>query len=99
MLLSQNGVKMARIQEDLAEVLRRLVAVVPAARDAPYVHLKLDWVLARAGGSIAIIDFFTILFEESICSYCDFGCKVRTLGCHTVSSIRASASPMPNEKA
>ena len=77
---NQEGLKNTRVGKDLGENLKGSEAVVFAVPHKPYLDLDPNWVVKKAGGSLAVIDCFGILTDEKIRRYFELGCEVKALG-------------------
>ncbi len=84
-----------RVQKDLAAALKGAEAVIFAVPHEPYLKLKPEWVVKKAGGPFAIIDCFGILPDESIRRYFELGCEVKALGRGHVQRIKEAVRRKP----
>jgi UDP-N-acetyl-D-glucosamine dehydrogenase len=80
-----------RVEKDLGASLRGTAAVILAVRHAAYLRLDPAWVVAQAGGPVAVVDCFGILSDAEIVRYGELGCAVRGLGRGHVSRLLESA--------
>jgi len=77
---NQDDLVALRVQDDLAETLDGVDAVVLAVRHSAYLDLDPDRVVAMTGGPVAIVDCFGILDDDAITRYFELGCEVKGLG-------------------
>jgi hypothetical protein len=77
---SQDHLKEVRVQQDLAEALKGVEAVVLAVPHKPYLTLSPDELVKMAGKPLAVIDCFGILDDGKIRRYFQLGCEVKGLG-------------------
>jgi nucleotide sugar dehydrogenase len=77
---NQDGLKDARVEQDLAAALKKVEALILAVPHTPYLDLEPEWVVKAAGGPLAVIDCFGILDDERIERYFQLGCEVKGLG-------------------
>ncbi len=77
-----------RVGADLAASLQGVAAVILAVRHTPYLTLEPEWVVAAAGGPLAVIDCFGILSDEKIRRYFELGCEVKAMGRGHVQRIK-----------
>ncbi|MHC4546535.1 MAG: nucleotide sugar dehydrogenase [Planctomycetota bacterium] len=77
---NQDDLVNARVQHDLAAVLKGAQAVILAVPHAPYLQLDPDKIVEWAGAPLAVIDCFGILDDEKIRRYFELGCEVKALG-------------------
>jgi len=77
---NQASLNHIRVQKDLAVVLKDAEAMILAVPHEPYLKLKPAEVVHWAGQSLAIIDCFGILSDETIVQYFELGCEVKGLG-------------------
>ena len=103
---NQEHLKELRVQQDLAEALRKVEALILAVPHAPYRELSPDWVVKAAGGPLAVVDCFGILDDARIRRYFELGCEVKALGRGHVSRLkkevlklgRSADSTVPNRR-
>jgi len=77
-----------RMIPDMAEALSGSDAVVLAVRHKQYLDLDPDEVAKMAGGTIAVVDCFGILDDDSIERYFELGCEVKGLGRGHINRIK-----------
>ena len=77
---NQEALNHIRVQKDLAAVLKDAEAMILAVPHEPYLKLKPADVVRWAGQSLAVIDCFGILSDETIAEYFQLGCEVKGLG-------------------
>ena len=77
-----------RVQADLAAALRDASAVVLAVRHKQYLELDPAWVVAQAGGPVAVVDCFAMLSDATIRRYLELGCEIKCLGRGHVGRLR-----------
>ena len=77
-----------RVQNNLAETLKGVDAVVLAVRHQVYRTLKPDEVVRMTGRPVAVIDCFGILDDPQIRRYLQLGCEVKGLGRGHVKRIK-----------
>jgi hypothetical protein len=77
-----------RIQKDLPKALKNVEALIFAVPHKSYLDLNPDDVVSWAGNSIAVIDCFGILPDETIRRYFELGCEVKALGRGHVQRIK-----------
>ena len=63
---NQGGLVDLRVQDNLAETLDGVDAVVLAVRHSAYINLDPDSVVAMTGGPVAIVDCFGIFDDDTI---------------------------------
>jgi nucleotide sugar dehydrogenase len=90
---NQETVPAVRIEPDLATALHGVAAVVFAVRHKHYRDLDPAWVVAQAGGPVAVVDCFGLLSDAHITRYFELGCAVRGLGRGHVSRLQAALRP------
>jgi hypothetical protein len=89
---NQDKLNDLRVQNNLAETLKGVDAVVLAVRHQEYRALKPDEVVRMAGGTLAVIDCFGILEDTQIRRYLELGCEVKGLGRGHVKRIKDEVS-------
>ena len=77
-----------RIQKDLPSALKDVEAVIFAVPHKSYLDLNPEDVVSWAGNSVAVIDCFGILSDETIRRYFELGCEVKALGRGHVQRIK-----------
>ena len=87
---NQEQVTAIRVHADLAAALRSAAALVLAVRHKQYLALDPAWVVAQAGGPLAIVDCFVVLSDATIRRYLELGCVVKGLGRGHVAGIAAT---------
>jgi len=85
---NQARLKELRVQNNLAETLKGVDAVVLAVRHQVYRALNPDEVVRMAGRPVAVIDCFGILDDPQIRRYLELGCEVKGLGRGHVKRIK-----------
>ena len=85
---NQARLKELRVQNNLAETLKGVDAVVLAVRHQVYRTLNPDEVVRMAGRPVAVIDCFGILDDPQIRRYLELGCEVKGLGRGHVKRIK-----------
>ena len=86
------------IQKDLWAAMQGADVLVLAVRHDPYLKLKPDEVVARAGGPLAIVDCFCVLNDEQIRRYLELGCEVKGMGRGHIKRIKDSLDGRPKFK-
>jgi nucleotide sugar dehydrogenase len=86
---SQDHLREVRVQQDLAEALKGVEAVVLAVPHKPYLTLSPDELVKMAGQPLAVIDCFGILDDAKIRRYFQLGCEVKGLGRGHIQRIKA----------
>lgn len=76
------------VGKDLGETLRDADAVVFAVRHQAYLDLDPDWVVAKTGRPVAVVDCFGMLDDGRIRRYFELGCEVKGLGRGHVKRIK-----------
>ena len=77
---NQDGLTNLRMQQDLAQALKGVEAVIFAVPHEPYLKLDPAEIVAWAGNPLAVIDCFGILSDDAIRKYFELGCEVKGLG-------------------
>ena len=85
---NQDKLNELRVQNNLAETLKGVDAVVLAVRHEDYRHLDPDQVVKMTGRPVAVIDCFGILEDSQIRRYFELGCEVKGLGRGHVKRIK-----------
>ncbi len=85
---NQERLNELRVQNNLAETLKGVDAVVLAVRHQAYKTLKPDEVVRMVGRPVAVIDCFGILDDPQIRRYLELGCEVKGLGRGHVKRIK-----------
>jgi UDP-N-acetyl-D-glucosamine dehydrogenase len=73
---------------DMAEAIKGSDAVILAVRHKHYMDLDPEEVVKMAGNTIAVIDCFGILDDETIEKYFELGCEVKGLGRGHINRIK-----------
>jgi UDP-N-acetyl-D-mannosaminuronate dehydrogenase len=77
---NQAGLQNIRVQNDLAEAIKGVEAVIFAVPHSPYLELKPELIIKWTGKPLAVIDCFGILSDKTIRRYIELGCEVKALG-------------------
>jgi len=77
---NQDHLSELRIEPQLEKALAGAEVLILAVPHEPYLELRPDEVVERAGGPLAIIDCFGILDDARIRRYFELGCEVKGLG-------------------
>jgi len=77
---NQDDLKNIRVQNNLADALKGVQAIILAVPHAPYLELEPDKIVEWAGAPLAVIDCFGILDDNKIRRYFELGCEVKALG-------------------
>lgn len=85
---NQDDLTKLRVSQNLAESLKGADAVVLCVRHGQYLDLDPDWVVAQAGGPLAVVDCFAILDDARIRRYFELGCEVKGMGRGHVKRIK-----------
>jgi nucleotide sugar dehydrogenase len=89
---NQDRLSDIRIEDDLAEALAGVEAVILAVPHSQYLHLDPMKIVDWTGKPLAVIDCFGILDDERIRKYFEFGCEVKALGRGHVQRIKEEVS-------
>jgi nucleotide sugar dehydrogenase len=85
---NQDDLVNLRVSQDLATSLKDADALVLAVRHEEYLKLEPDWVVAQAGGPLAVVDCFAVLDDAQIRRYFELGCEVKGMGRGHVKRIK-----------
>ena len=77
-----------RVAKDIAAALKGAQAIILAVPHEPYLKFEPDKIVEWAGGSLAVIDCFGILDDDSIRRYFELGCEVKALGRGQIQRIK-----------
>jgi len=77
---NQNHLVDARVEKNLSETLKGAEAIILAVPHKEYLDLNPDDIVKWAGQSLAVIDCFGILSDNTIRRYFELGCEVKALG-------------------
>jgi nucleotide sugar dehydrogenase len=77
---NQAGLQNIRVQNDLAETLKGVEAVIFAVPHSPYLELGPEEIVNWTGKPLAVIDCYGMLSDETIRRYFELGCEVKALG-------------------
>jgi nucleotide sugar dehydrogenase len=77
---NQDHLSELRIEPQLEKALAGAEVLILAVPHEPYLELRPDEVVERAGGPLAIIDCFGILDDARIRRYFELSCEVKGLG-------------------
>ena len=80
-----------RVQQDLAQSLESVDAVVLAVRHQAYRKLTPEEIVRMAGRPVAVIDCFGILDDSKISRFFELGCEVKGLGRGHVKRLKDEA--------
>ncbi|MFC2082272.1 nucleotide sugar dehydrogenase [Bacteroidota bacterium] len=81
-----------KVQKDLEKALKGVHAVVLAVPHEDYLHLDPDDIVHWAGSSIAVVDCFGILSDDTIRRYIQLGCEVKALGRGHIRRLKAEVN-------
>ena len=85
---NQDGLRDVMVQNQIAEALQDVDAMVLAVGHEPYRRLEPDAVIKMTGRPIAVIDCFNLLEDAQIERYFELGCEVKGLGRGHVKRIK-----------
>lgn len=77
---NQDNVANICVQDDLADALKDVQAIILAVPHSPYLNLDPDQIVEWAGTPLAVVDCFGILDDKKIRRYFELGCEVKALG-------------------
>ena len=87
---NQRKLKDLKVERDLNDALKGIVALVIAVRHEAYLDLNPDDVMKIVGRPIAVIDCFGVLDDAKIKRYLELGCEVKGLGRGHIRRIKES---------
>lgn len=87
---NQRKLKDLKVEKDLNDALKGIVALVIAVRHEAYLDLNPDDVMKIVGRPIAVIDCFGVLDDAKIKRYLELGCEVKGLGRGHIRRIKES---------
>jgi nucleotide sugar dehydrogenase len=85
---SQENLAEIRVQKDLRKAIKGIEAVIFAVPHKHYMDLNPEDVVKWAEGTLAVIDCYGILTDDSIRRYIELGCEVKALGRGHVLNIK-----------
>jgi nucleotide sugar dehydrogenase len=85
---NQEGLRDVVVQNQIAEALQDVDAMVLAVGHEPYRRLEPDAVIKMTGRPIAVIDCFNLLEDGQIERFFELGCEVKGLGRGHVKRIK-----------
>ena len=93
---NQDELMNLRISKNLSEVLTGAEAMILAIPHKQYLNLNPTDIVTWAGNSLAVIDCFGILSDETIKQYFQLGCEVKALGRGHIQRIKEAVRKSSN---
>lgn len=90
---NQGKLKKLKVSRDLEASLSGQDAVIFAVRHRPYLKLKPEAVVKRAGKPLAVVDAFALLDDAKIRRYLELGCAVRGMGRGHIQRLKRELKP------